>query len=119
MFQSNDEKSDSEDLSDEETQEKPTSKRYRLENNVKKTQVGCAMDTNGKFRYFCTHCTNSYPLSKNLIWHLWGKKGHRCLKFGNERYRWINPSIKYTTAKEEEKEEKLCGTNRFGHIHFL
>lgn len=75
-----------------EVAEKRTTKRYKLTNNFKKVCVGRARNVNGDFHYFCTFCTNHYPLSKNLIWHLWGKKGHQCLKPGNEKYRWINPS---------------------------
>lgn len=81
-----------EETEENEIAEKRTTKRYRLQNNVKKTRVGRAKNVNGDVRYFCTHCTNSYPLSKNLIWHLWGKKGHRCLEAGNEGYRWIKPT---------------------------
>ena len=81
-----------EEAEEKDIADKRTTKRYRLQNNVKKTRVGRAKNVNGNVRYFCTHCTNSYPLSKNLIWHLWGKKGHRCLEPGNEAYRWIKPT---------------------------
>lgn len=89
-----------EEAEENQNAEKRTTKRYKLQNNVKKTRVGRAKNVNGKVRYFCTHCTNSYPLSKNLIWHLWGKKGHRCLEAGNEGYRWIKPT-KCVEAQEQ------------------